>query len=373
MKTLFYCQHSLGVGHLMRVLQLAEAFLRLGQVCVISGGKIPESLAINPDIRLEKLPPLDMNTGGQLENNHSGADPQAVLDRRRDRVVKIAQEYRPDTLIVEMFPFGRKKFRDEITLLIQQVRGEPLTQVLCSVRDILVTARSDQARFDQRAARWLNEYFDAVLVHADSRFVRLEETFSAHGDIGIPVHYTGYVSRPAPAQPAEREQRIVVSAGGGRVGHQLLEVAAHSFARLKAEVSLDMLIIAGPFAKDGFLDSIKCPGLSIVPYVENLPHVLAASQVSISQCGYNTFTDIIRADIPAILVPFEAEQENEQYRRAKLLQECGRATVLRESELTTDRLVQAVDQIRDADTSCRIDLNGAAESRRIVHELYANG
>lgn len=373
MKTLFYCQHSLGVGHLMRVLQLAEAFLDLGQACVISGGKIPDSLALNPDIRLEKLPPLDMNTGGRLENNDSAADPQAVLDRRCALVAKIAQEYKPDTLIVEMFPFGRKKFRDEITTLIQQVRGKPLTRVLCSVRDILVTKRTDQSKYDQRAAQWLNEYFDAVLVHADSRFVRLEETFSAHGDIGIPVHYTGYVSRPAPSGLAEREQRIIVSAGGGRVGHQLLEVAARSFARLKAEISLDMLIIAGPFAKDGFLDKIKCPGLSIVPYVENLPHVLAESQVSISQCGYNTFTDIIHADIPAILVPFEAERENEQYRRAKLLQDRGRATVLRESELTTDRLVQAVHDIRDADPTCQIDLNGAAESRRIVHELYANG
>jgi hypothetical protein len=81
---------------------------------------------------------------------------------------------RPAVLLVELFPFGRKKFAGEILPLIRAARrqaGGP-ARVVCSLRDILVDARPDQQHHDNRA-RWLaDRYFDAVLVHADPAFAR---------------------------------------------------------------------------------------------------------------------------------------------------------------------------------------------------------
>jgi len=372
-RTLFYVHHSLGIGHLVRILQLADAFVELGPVCLISGGEFPETLKINKKIILKRLPPLDMRLDGRLENTNSNSSPEMILAERSGLTTKIAADFKPDVLIVEMFPFGRKKFRNEIISLIRQVRSEPNSRILCSVRDILVTERRNQSEFDRLVARRLNKYFDVVLVHADSRFVGLEKTYSAYGDINIPVHYTGYISRPFLAQENTREQRIIVSAGGGRVGRTLLRTAAQSFARIKAETGLDMLIIAGPLAGNGLFDGTDCPGLTIVPFVRGLPQVLARSQVSLSQCGYNTFTDILQSRVPSILVPFAAENENEQYFRAKLLQESGRAILLRESALTTRCLIKAIFRAQETDTTCRINLDGVEKSRQIVHGLHVHG
>jgi predicted glycosyltransferase len=40
-------------------------------------------------------------------------------------------------------------------------------RVVCSVRDILVGGRSNQARHDQRACELANRSFDAIMVHSD--------------------------------------------------------------------------------------------------------------------------------------------------------------------------------------------------------------
>ena len=64
-------------------------------------------------------------------------------------------------------------------------------------------------------------YFDAIVVHADPVFARLEETFNLTADLRVPVHYSGFVvpSPQGPMQPnLPRRAGIVVSAGGGRVG-----------------------------------------------------------------------------------------------------------------------------------------------------------
>ena len=82
------------------------------------------------------------------------------------------------------------------------------------------------------------ELLDAVLVHSDPRFARLEDTFGA--SLRVPVHYTGFVTGPVPA-PARREPVIVVSAGGGRVGEPLLRAAIEA-----APDDVRLRVITGP-------------------------------------------------------------------------------------------------------------------------------
>ena len=73
--------------------------------------------------------------------------------------VDAVREFEPDALIVEMFPFGRKKLADEILALIAAARSRSCAKIFCSVRDILITTRRDQAVHDARALKRLNELF----------------------------------------------------------------------------------------------------------------------------------------------------------------------------------------------------------------------
>lgn len=373
MKTMLYCQHSIGIGHLMRTLRLAKASLPNGPVRLICGGEIPKKLNIDRLIEIDALPPLRMAPDSSLVDPFSSNSIDELFRQRREQAVAAVRDFQPDALIVEMFPFGRKKFADEILTIIEAARSVSKAKVFSSVRDVLVTKRRDQYRHDQRAVKWLNVYFDALLIHSDPNLITLNQTFSTFELITIPVYYTGYISGTDPAAVAEKKLQVIVSAGGGRVGRRLIDTAAKACPEIRQKLGLDMLIIKGPLGKDRALSNDREQAPKTATFINDLPDVLARSSLSISQCGYNTATDILRARIPAVFVPFETESEDEQLRRAELLSGRGRAITLRENALTPESLLEAACQaqalMNQENCASTIDLGGAQRSRTIVKEL----
>src|ERR1041385_2934443 len=160
---------------------------------------------------------------------------------------KTLRSVRPEVLLIELFPFGRKKFAGELVTLLEDARAlstPPL--VVCSLRDILVERNQHH---DELACHRANRYFDAILVHSDERFARLEESFHPCSALKVPVHYTGFVAREQEevSRPETREPRIVVSAGGGLVGEALLRTAIQACEFLRAPDKPELRLIGGPF------------------------------------------------------------------------------------------------------------------------------
>ena len=60
---------------------------------------------------------------------------------------------------------------------------------------------------------------------------------------------------------------------------------------------------------------------------------LAGAAVSISQAGYNTMIEAVKARTPTVVVPYETERETEQAMRARRFAERGLVTVLRADAL----------------------------------------
>jgi predicted glycosyltransferase len=341
MRTLVYCHHSLGIGHLMRSLRIAQSLHEESPVEMICGGPVPEQIQRTTRIRLHRLPILDFSLARSDVLPADKVQKKRVKQQREQQVEQIVRSFKPDVLIIEMFPFGRKKLAGEIVAMINTARQCGAVRVFCSVRDVLVTTRSDQQVFDQRAAKYLNQYFDVLLIHSDPDLIKLDRSFSAMDAIRIPVAYTGYIAPPGPDFSASRHQRVVVSAGGGLVGGKLLEVAARTAPRLRSELGLATTIISGPLARIPESASPSGNNVSYTPFVKNLAQFLAESSLSISQCGYNTATDILAARVPAVFVPFETSSENEQRMRAGILSDLGRSVLLRETSLNIETLVSA--------------------------------
>src|SRR5690606_23010687 len=80
---------------------------------------------------------------------------------------------------------------------------------------------------NEETVELLNRYFDLVLVHGDPDFIRLEETFPLAAAIKPPVAYTGLVAPQVPT-PALDHFDIVVSAGGGAAGRDLVMAAVEA-------------------------------------------------------------------------------------------------------------------------------------------------
>ena len=55
---LFYCQHSVGLGHLMRSYALCDALAERFRVVLLTGGELPSGIDPPAGVELVALPPL---------------------------------------------------------------------------------------------------------------------------------------------------------------------------------------------------------------------------------------------------------------------------------------------------------------------------
>jgi predicted glycosyltransferase len=323
---LFYCQHSLGIGHLTRSFALVEALTPHFRVVFLNGGRLPDGVQVPAGMERIDLPPLGMDDGHTVISREGRQDIRAVWDQRKVLIHAAVEQYRPAVLLVELFPFGRKKFAGEILPMIRAARRQSAL-VACSLRDILVSVRPDQQVHDDRA-RWLTDrYFDLVLVHSDAAFARLEDSFQPRQPLRTPVVYTGFVlPRRERAAAVARGPHVLVSAGGGIVGEPLFRSVMAAQAQMADPPPLR--IIAGPFLPEPHWQQLQelargRPDITLVRHVPDMVEELRQARASVSQCGYNTALDLVVAEVPALVVPYHTATENEQADRAGRLATLG--------------------------------------------------
>ena len=377
---LFYCQHSLGMGHLVRSLALADRLSRRFRVMLLNGGRLPAAIRVPSNIQLVNLPPLGIDEANQLVRHDKRISVERALDRRQKMIRVAFDNLRPVAVLIELFPFGRKKFANEILPLLHATRErEPRALVVCSLRDILVSRSGNQQEHDDRAAAWANEFFDVVLIHSDPSFARFEESFHSSVPLQVPIKYTGFVV-PTSTLTSAREinrKRIVVSAGGGIAGEPLLRLAIVAHDYLQEDPEVEMKVIAGPFLSEESWRALRLLArnrkqLRLVRQVPDLCSELSGAAVSISQAGYNTCLDVLRAKVPSILVPFAKEDEDEQRRRALRLQDLGAVKVMDQKNLTAAQLAAEIRRLMNSKLATpALDLNGAENSAALIESMTA--
>lgn len=374
MKILIYCQHVLGIGHLYRTLQIAEA-LQNHQVTLLLGGP-SAAPAPGGHIRVVQLPGLKMDAAfSSLQPADEAAELDDVKQQRLARIFSIMSDLQPDVLMIELFPFGRNGFSFELMPLLEGVRTGrfPSCKVVCSLRDILVEKKNPR-KFEQRAIIRLNSLFDALLIHADPKVISLDATFSRMREITVPVVYTGYVAEPVNPEQAKAvrektdlapgEKLIVVSAGGGNVGYQLLNAALDAFPALN--IPARMQVFTGPFLASHDFDSLvnrKLRGVSVARFTDNFSSWLGAADLSISMGGYNTTMNVLAAGTPALIHPFN--QNREQKMRAERLSSQADIAVLEEKDLAPDVLADKISgMIHRTKKPAAVRLDGAGFTSR---------
>lgn len=373
-RVFFYVQHLLGIGHLARASRIADALGGDGfEVTMITGGT-PVTGFPGPGIRHVALPPVvagDAGFSGLRDTDGREVD-EAFKQRRCELLLAAFRDCRPDIVMIEAFPFGRRQVRFELIPLLKEIHMQrPRPRVVCSLRDIL-QERAKPGR-DAESIALVRDYFDLVVVHGDPAFVRLEETFGPAKQISDKIAYSGLVAAPPPALIADRFD-VVVSAGGGAVGAGLVRAAAEAARRLPGSGA--WCLIAGPNLPQSDFDALMTaapPNAAVVRFRKDFPALVANARLSVSQAGYNTVCDLLRARCRSLLVPFASGGETEQTVRADRLQQLGLAHVLPEASLSPDRLTDAVQRALSADTppTLMLGLDGAGGTARILRQLLS--
>lgn len=371
-KVLFYVQHLLGIGHLARAGRIAAALADDGfDVTLVTGG-LPVEGFVAPGVREVRLPPLVVGDDGFATLLDGAGQPvtDAYRDARRDRLLAVHDEIMPDVIITEAFPFGRRQVRFELLPLIERIgQRRPKPLLLASIRDLL-QARTKPGR-DRETADLVLAHYDAVLVHGDPAFARLEDSFALAGEISDKVAYTGLVG-PDRIVPAPDRHDIIVSAGGGAVGQKVMQAALGAARHL--DPALTWLLITGPNLPAADFEGLAASApanVTLARFRRDFSGLLAKARLSVSQAGYNTVGDILLAGCRSILIPFAAGGETEQNARADRLEALGRAVTVAEETVDPQTLAEAVARalaLPDP-ASMRLDTDGARQTGRIIRDL----
>ncbi|MAF06509.1 MAG: glycosyl transferase family 28 [Acidiferrobacteraceae bacterium] len=371
---LFYVQHLLGIGHLRRTAAIAQACLDQGLHAEVVSGGLPVDLDSDDALRIHQLEPLksaDLSFS-QVVDRNGGPLNEKIQKVRADKLLEIFHEVRPQALVTELFPFGRRRFRFELLPLLEAA-GTARTPVICSVRD------SVQRRSREREAEtiaWLRQYYEKVLIHGEERFIPFGDSFSQAGEIADLLSYTGFVdsATKTPGQaPLHSEPEVLVSAGGGSAGESLYLAAAEA-GSLSRHQEVPWRILAGARPEPAFVARLRQIGGDQLTVEANRPDfrgLLGNCRLSVSQAGYNSVVDLLASGAPALLSPFTGEGgETEQPVRAGRLSGIGRAQVMDERDLDGGALAARIDALLDSGpqrfASKRCD--GAAQTAKALKE-----
>ncbi len=352
----FLTCHLTGTGHLVRTLAFARAALSAGhEAVVITGGRALAHVD-HRDVPIAQLPAVVVRG---FEFTHLRRPDGELADSdymatRAARLSTVLHDFRPDVLVTELYPFGRRVLAAEFEHAITIAKKlDPGCIVLASIRDVPEPKPKRLAEVNER----LQDVYTGVIVHGDASVLALEEVWPLAPDAMSKIRYAGYLG-PAPIQPASKRcETVLVSVGGGVLGRDLLSIAT------KAAALSDRpwhILVGGADAielSERLAGSTAVPGLKIEPARRDYRTLLASAACSISLCGYNTAVELALETVPALLVPSEEAGEQEQLIRARAWSRFDGVALMRMHAMTPASLAQKAEELAAAGHRKQLAIN----------------
>jgi UDP-N-acetylglucosamine--N-acetylmuramyl-(pentapeptide) pyrophosphoryl-undecaprenol N-acetylglucosamine transferase len=146
--------------------------------------------------------------------------------------------------------------------------------------------------------------------------------------------------------PKARSATLNVLITGGSLGSRTLNQAARQSWPLFRKSGLPIRIVhqTGASAFEQLRDQFAEAGLDgeTVPFIANMPDAFAAADLIVCRSGAGTVSELAAAGRPAILVPFPFAADDHQARNAEAMERGGAAWLVRDAEMTGEKLFEAV-------------------------------
>jgi len=327
-RIVLYGHDTMGLGHLRRNLALSAALREAPgapSVLIVTGaaeaGRFPR-----PDgVDLLTVPGVGKDPDGGYRARHWGLPLAEVVAVRRAVLTAGLQAFAPDLVIVDKVAAG---FAGELEPVLGPMRAGGARLVL-GLRDILdapAAAAADWRRL--RTTELLRAHYDEVWVYGDPAVSDLAADCRVPPSVRDMLRHTGFLARrgapgDAPPPVAPGEPYVVGLLGGGQDGTGL----AAALAAAPRPAGHALVLVAGPYLPDGARAALHRaaaadPGLRVVDFTSSAPAWLAGADAAICMGGYNTVTEVLATDTPALVVP-RCRPRAEQLVRARRLSDRG--------------------------------------------------
>lgn len=375
-RILIFPQNLSGAGHLVRALEVARSLSPENEVYLANGGlPVPRPQSGTDSVRRLELPPVHRTVDG-LDSVAPELSLTECLRKRKEVLRAFVQQTRPDFVLIEHFPFAKWVLYDEFIDLINAARNSnPSVRVICLVRDVLRPVPDDPQHLwkGDVALDVLRTYFDGIFVCSDADFIRIDEFVPWGQRIDIPVKYAGYVSEKAPGTSVASGQPQVLLSSGGDGWLPLVRYAVECWEQVARQIDEFRLTIMLPLhnqerAAELLSGASPRSAITVLPFATDFLTRLHAADLSISQSGYNTATNLLETRKRAILVPHP--DRSDQTPRAARFHERGLATMISPQDLTAESLAATICRVlNQPPPQHNIDLNGAANAAAVLGQL----
>jgi UDP-N-acetylglucosamine--N-acetylmuramyl-(pentapeptide) pyrophosphoryl-undecaprenol N-acetylglucosamine transferase len=246
---------------------------------------------------------------------------------------RLLRTFRPDVIVgtggYVTLPVVFAGHTLRIPSVVWEANAKPgLTNRLCARRAWAVAVSFDDSRrYFSRAQRVVltgNPRASEVLLVTPERIEK------ARADYGI--------------QPG---RRLVLVFMGSRGAETVNDVVVSLVPRFAQSENLQLVFVTGerhyPAIASRFAE--LPPHVRIVPFVHDMPALLPLADVVVTRAGGATLAEICAFGIASILIPSPYVTDNHQEENAKRLVERGAARMIREADLTEDRLWTALQEV----------------------------
>jgi predicted glycosyltransferase len=377
---LIYSHDGRGLGHVSRGVTLGMTFRRLFpqlRVLFVSGSKQTSTLIGSCPLEWIKLPSYEtLIVKGEAKGRIGDINiKNCYLGPARANILEsIIVNFKPRCVLVDHEPLGK---REELLPALRLTKGTDTTWLL-GVRAVIGDVAGMMSALSKHIFK---AHYHSLLWYGDDHVLGPDLVQSVEEYFATRPIITGYISRFLEmaywsSYSSERYAGTIAIPCLSETSLALLEALARAldeigerYGRWKIFTDMHELKKAANDVKRRFE---KIPHCVVENVSDQYLAALANSRVAMVYGGYNSLTDIMAANVPAVVIIRSVNDKEQEEHVNKIIQAKGRSMVsLTEPEITWKKLHAALEtQLNvDAERGREIQLNGSERAARSIVEL----
>lgn len=154
------------------------------------------------------------------------------------------------------------------------------------------------------------------------------------------------------------DKKTILVSGGSRGAHSINKAMLEVHKYFANNYRIQIMHVTGKNEYDFVMQGLeeigvnidKVDNISIYPYLYEMPKAMAAADVSVSRAGATSLAELTARGVPSVLIPYPFAAENHQEFNARELEKKGAAKVILNKELTSEKLIEALEDILSSES-----------------------
>lgn len=240
-----------------------------------------------------------------------------------------------------------KEFKPDVVIGTGGFVCGPVLYVAASLG--LKTIIHEQNVFPGLTNRILSRYVDRILLS----FQEAQRYFKYPNKLvytGNPIRDDFFLIKEEDARvqyKLDNSQAIVLVVGGSG-GSAKLNNTVIEMLSINNQLNFKLIWATGKNHYDKAVKSLDEKTLKdhiVVPYIDDMPYAVKASDIIVCSAGAITIAELTAAGKPSVLIPKAHTAENHQEYNAKAMEEKGAAIMIKENQLTGETLFNGISKI----------------------------